>query len=145
MPATTTVVSEPAAEAKSREDGDSVGIAKASRDSLWTVNQSRAIARPYQTESRPNGQRIAGRKTKMKFVATVLLAIVVAGPVLALHPPVGPTPGDSTPGGSTPGGGTGRTTSVTPTSVPSPEPAAATLALLGLIGGGTVRLLRRKR
>ncbi len=77
----------------------------------------------------------------MKFVATVLLAIVVVGPVLALHPPVGPTPGGSTTGG----GNTGTTTSVTPTSVSSPEPAAATLALLGLLGGGTVRLLRRKR
>jgi hypothetical protein len=80
----------------------------------------------------------------MKFVATALIAIVVAGPVLALHPPVGPTPGGSTPGGSTTGGGTVHTTGGTPTSVLSPEPAAATLALLGLVGG-TVRLLRRKR
>jgi hypothetical protein len=83
----------------------------------------------------------------MKFVATVLLAIAVASPVLALHPPVGPTPGGgSTTGGSTTGGGdTGQTTSVTPTVVDSPEPAAATLALLGLVGGGTLRLMRRKR
>jgi hypothetical protein len=75
----------------------------------------------------------------MRFLATVLLAAALTGPALALHPPMEPTPGSPTPV---------TTTTVTIASTPTvttPEPAATTLALLGLLGGGTYRLMRRKK
>lgn len=77
----------------------------------------------------------------MKFVATVLLAVTVVGAAKAIHPPMEPPQTSTTGGGG--GGGGGGTVHIT--SVSTPEPSGVTLAALGLLGGGTCTLIRRKR
>jgi hypothetical protein len=76
----------------------------------------------------------------MRFVATVLLAVTVVGGARAIHPPMGPTPGSSDTGD------TDTQVHITSTTgaVQTPEPSGVTLALIGLLGGSTYRLVRRK-
>jgi hypothetical protein len=78
----------------------------------------------------------------MKYVATVLLVLVVVGGARAIHPPMEPPPSPGTPASPSP---PVHITSITPTVVPTPEPAGVTLAIFGLLGGGTYGLLRRKK
>ncbi len=85
----------------------------------------------------------------MRFVVAVLLALGFVSVAGAIHPPVepGPTPTGQTGNPGTTGqppGGPHITGFPTP-SVSSPEPAAVTLALLGLLGGGGYGLLRRRK
>jgi hypothetical protein len=92
----------------------------------------------------------------MRFVATVLVALMFAGAVRALHPPIeqpppssstpgGPVPGGPTPGGPVPSGPTTTPVTIvsTPTAESAPEPSGATLALCGA-GAFACRWLRRK-
>ncbi len=90
----------------------------------------------------------------MRFVAAVLFALAIGGAAMALHPPI-EQPGSTSTSTST---GTGTTTGGGSTSVGSttggtgphitdlaPEPTAVTLAVLGVLGGGGYRLVRRRK
>jgi hypothetical protein len=113
----------------------------AQADSIWTATAGHAIA-PTCLYRRLQSDRLCPwRKAIMKFVASVLVVFAVVGAAGAIHPPMGPTPGSPSPGGTTT---TVSITSTTPSVVPTPEPSTVALALIGFVGGGTYRLLRRR-
>jgi hypothetical protein len=110
-------------------------------DSIWTASAGHAIA-PTCLYRRLQSDRLGPwRKAIMKFVASILVVFAVVGAAGAIHPPMGPTPGSSSSGGTTT---TVSITSTTPSVVPTPEPSTVALALIGFVGGGTYRLLRRR-